>query len=162
MPDLSTLASCKLVPFSGVQFYATTFDRDTGGPFNKNFYVVRQRVREGGTEEVRLSLKPDWDDDNPSAQVEAPPEYEYESVSKLKSYEAFVGEWMPVPVLKVLGESARGTRFGIGHTNWARVLVTPQDPRATAREAAKFNIVYAFDTQVAENPVDETIYTSPT
>ena len=92
MSDLSTLTSCKLVPFSGVQFYVTTFDRDTSGPFNKNFYVARQRVREGGTEEVRLSLKPDWDDDNPSAQIEAPPEYEYESVSKLKSYEAFVGE----------------------------------------------------------------------
>src|SRR5712691_5436554 len=157
MSDLSTLASCKLVPFSGVQFYVTTFDRDVGGPFNKNFYVVRQRVREGGTEEVRLSLKPDWDDDNPSAQVEAPPEHEYEAVSKLKSYEAFVGEWMPVPILKVLGESARGTRFDIGPTNWARVLVTPQDPATTVREAAKFNVVYAFDTQVVENPADETI-----
>jgi hypothetical protein len=162
MSDLSNLASCKLVPFSGVQFYVTTFDRDASGPFNKNFYVVRQRIRTGGIEEVRLSLKPDWDDDNPDAQIEPPPEYEYEAVSKLKSYEAFVGEWMPVPLLKLLGESARGTKFDIGPTNWARVLITPQDPGATAREAAKFNVVYAFDTQVVRVPADETIYIAPT
>jgi hypothetical protein len=162
MSDSTTLASCKLVPFSGIQFYVTTFDRDASGPFSKNFYVGRERVREGGMEEVRLSLKPDWDDDNPGAQIEAPSEYEYEAVSKLKSYEAFVGEWMPIPVLKVLGESARGTRFEAGPTNWARVLVTPQDPATTAREAAKFNIVYAFDTQVVENPAGESVYISPT
>jgi len=162
MSDLSTLASCKLVPFSGVQFYVTTFDRDSSGPFTKNFYVVRQRVRVGGIEEVRLTLKPDWDDDNPEAQIEQPPEFEYEAVSKLRSYEAFVGAWMPVPILKVLGESARGTRFDVGPTNWARVLVTPQDPGATAREAAKFHVVYAFDTQVVKNPADEAIYISPT
>jgi hypothetical protein len=161
MSDLSALASCKLVPFSGVQFYVTAFDRDGSGPFSKNFYVVRQRIREGGTEEVRLSLKPDWDDDNPGAEIEVPAEYEYEAVSKLKSYEAFIGEWMPVPVLKVLGESSRGTRFDLGPTNWARVLVTPQGPNATPREATKFNVVYAFDTQVVENPTDETIYVSP-
>jgi hypothetical protein len=162
MSDPITLASCKLVPFSGVQFYVTTFDRDTSGPFSKNFYVARQRIRMGGVEEVRLSLKPDWDDDNPDAQVEPPPEYEYETVSKLKSYEAFVGQWMPVPVLKVLGETARGTRFDIGPTNWARVLVTPQDAGASAREAAKFSVVYAFDTHVVNNPADETIYICPT
>jgi hypothetical protein len=162
MSDLSTLASCKLVPFSGVQFYVTTFDRDASGPFNKNFYVARQRVRTGALEEVRLSLKPDWDDDNPDAQIEAPPEYEYESISKLKSYEAFVGQWMPVPLLKVLGESARGTRFDIGPTNWARVLVTPQDLGTSAREAARFDVVYAFDTQVVRDPADEAIYISPT
>ena len=73
MSDLSTLASCKLVPFSGVQFYVTMFDRDTSGPFSKNFYVVRQRVRDGGVEEVRLSLKPDWDDDNPDARRSSHP-----------------------------------------------------------------------------------------
>ncbi len=161
MSNLSTLASCKLIPFSGVQFYVTTFDRDASGPFSRNFYVVRQRAREGETEEVRLSLKPDWDDDNPNAQIETPEEYEYEAVSKLKSYEAFVGEWMPVPVLKVLGESAGGTRFDVGPTNWARVLVTPQNPAATAREAAKFSVVYAFDTQVVENPADESVYVAP-
>ena len=115
-----------------------------------------------GVEEVRLSLKPDWDDDNPDAQIEPPAEYEYESVSKLKSYEAFVGEWMPVPLLKVLGESARGTRFDVGPTNWARVLVTPHDPDASVREAAKFNVVYAFDTQVARDPADKAIYIAPT
>jgi hypothetical protein len=162
MSDLSTLASCKLVPFSGVQFYVTTFDRDASGPFNKNFYVVRQRIRAGGVEEVRLSLKPDWDDDNPDAQIEPPSEYEYEAVSKLKAYEAFVGEWMPVPLLKVLGESARGTRFDIGPTNWARVLISPHDPGTSAREAAKFNVVYAFDTQVVRDPEDESIYIAPT
>lgn len=162
MSELSTLASCRLIPFSGVQFYVTTFDRDASGPFSKNFYVVRQRVRNGNSEEVRLSLKPDWDDDNPNAQIEAPQEYEYEAVSKLKSYEAFVGEWLPVPVLKMLGESAHGTRFDVGPTNWARVLVTPQDPAASAREAAKFNVVYAFDTQVIESPADESIYIAPT
>jgi hypothetical protein len=162
MSDLSTLASCKLVPFSGVQFYVTTFDRDASGPFNKNFYVVRQRVREGGTEEVRLSLKPDWDDDNPGAQIEAPPEYEYESVSKLKCYEAFVGEWMPLPVLRVLGDSARGTRFDVGPTNWARVLVMPEDPAATARDATKFSVVYAFDTQLVDTPADDSVYIAPT
>ena len=85
MSDLSTLANCKLVPFSGVQFYVTTFDRDTSGPFSKNFYVVRQRSRAGAVEEVRLSLKPDWDDDNPDAQIEPPAEYEYELVSKSKA-----------------------------------------------------------------------------
>ena len=162
MSDLSTLASCRLIPFSGVQFYVTTFDRDASGPFSKNFYVVRQRVRKGDSEEVRLSLKPDWDDDNPNAQIEQPAEYEYEAVSKLKSYEAFVGEWLPVPVLKMLGESAHGTRFDVGPTNWARVLITPQDPAASAREAAKFNVVYAFDTQVIESPADESIYIAPT
>jgi hypothetical protein len=162
MSDLSTLAKCKLVPFSGVQFYVTTFDRDASGPFSKNFYVVRQRSRAGGVEEVRLSLKPDWDDDNPDAQIEPPAEYEYESVSKLKAYEAFVGEWMPIPLLKVLGESARGTRFDVGPTNWARVLVTPHDPDASAREATKFDVVYAFDTQVARDPADKTIYIAPT
>jgi hypothetical protein len=162
MSDLSTLATCKLVPFSGVQFYVTTFDRDTSGPFSKNFYVVRQRLRASGVEEVRLSLKPDWDDDNPDAEIEPPAEYEYESVSKLKSYEAFVGEWMPVPLLKVLGESARGTRFDVGPTNWARVLVTPHDPDASAREASKFSVVYAFDTQVARDPMDKSIYIAPT
>jgi hypothetical protein len=162
MSDLNTLASCRLIPFSGVQFYVTTFDRDASGPFSKNFYVVRQRVRKGDSEEVRLSLKPDWDDDNPNAQIEQPAEYEYEAVSKLKSYEAFVGEWLPVPVLKMLGESAHGTRFDVGPTNWARVLITPQDPAASAREAAKFNVVYAFDTQVIESPADESIYIAPT
>ena len=162
MSDLNTIANCKLVPFSGVQFYVTTFDRDASGPFNKNFYVVRQRVREGGTEEVRLSLKPDWDDDNPSAQIEAPPEYEYESVSKLKSYEAFVGEWMPLPILRVVGESARGTKFDVGPTNWARVLVMPDDPAATARDAAKFNVVYAFDTQLVDTPPDDGVHIAPT
>jgi hypothetical protein len=162
MSDLNTLASCKLVPFSGVQFYVTTFDRDASGPFNKNFYIVRQRIRAGGIEEVRLSLKPDWDDDNPDVQIEPPSEHEYEAVSKLKAYEAFVGEWMPVPLLKVLGESARGTRYDVGPSNWARVLVTPHDPDASAREAAKFHVVYAFDTQVIGGATDETIYIAPT
>ena len=41
------------------------------------------------------------------------------------------------------------------------MLVTPQDPAATAREAARFSVVYAFDTQVVENPVDESIYIAP-
>jgi hypothetical protein len=162
MSDLNTLANCKLVPFSGVQFYVTTFDSDASGPFNKNFYLVRQRMRVAGIEEVRLSLKPDWDDDNPDAHIEPPSEYEHEPVSKLKSYEAFVGEWMPVPILKVLGDSARGTRFDVGPTNWARVLVTTQEPGTPVREAAKFNVVYAFDTQVLCNTGDQTVYTAPT
>ena len=55
------------------------------------------------------------------------------------------------PLLKVVGESARGTRFDVGPTNWARVLVIPHDPDASAREATKFNVVYAFDTQVARD-----------
>src|ERR1700751_1094810 len=102
MSDLSTIANCKLVPFSGVQFYVTTFDRDASGPFSKHFFVVRQRSRAGGVAEGRLPLKPDWGDPIPAAQLAPPAEHEYESVSKLKSYEAFVGEWMPVPLLKVL------------------------------------------------------------
>ena len=158
-----TLKSCKLIPFSGGQFYVTAFDRDATGNFSRTFYAVRTTARAAGGEDVRVTISPAWRDDDPRELIEPPPgEYDEVGISKLRAYEAFVGRWMPVPMLRVLpGDTARRTNLDAGPTNWARVLVTPRDATVAVAEATAFDVVYLFDTELDRDRADGDLDTAP-
>jgi hypothetical protein len=153
-----------LIPFSGIQFYSTSFDRDASGAFNREFYVTSETTRTGTEEEVRAKITPAWEDDNPDAEI-APPDVKYEtvSVSKLRAYEAFIGNWIPVPFFRALpGDSLRRSNLDTGPTNWVRVLVTPQEGAGAPGGPVRFDVVYAFDTNLSQFNDGDPHYLSPT
>lgn len=69
------------------------------------------------------------------------------AVSGAKALEAFAGEWIPVPVLR-LGRQTLDGSFLLeeGPSNWARLMVTRSEPGSSG----PWHVVLAIDTGLAE------------
>ena len=64
----------------------------------------------------------------------------------------FAGEWLPIPVFKVVGPGPHGTvQFSRGPSNWARLYIHcfAEEDR---KKGNSHRIVLAFDTQVEQHP----------
>ncbi|MBM3594261.1 MAG: ssrAB activated protein [Alphaproteobacteria bacterium] len=64
---------------------------------------------------------------------------------------AFSGQWIPVPVFKLIGPGPHGTQqFSRGPSNWARMYIHKLDERD--KKGNSHRVVLAFDTQVEQRP----------
>lgn len=167
MPRDPSLKTCKLVPFSGTQFYTARCNPDEIGNFSRLFYIVQTSERPDPSvplEEIRLTIKAGWNDDGSNDPVPPPPNVAEEiSVSKVKAFEAFLGQWMPIPVLRVLPGDALGRRnLAAGPTNWARVLVTRRRGSQGDEGSPELDVVYLFDTELDPLRGDDDVDLAPT
>lgn len=167
MPRDPSLKTCKLVPFSGTQFYTARCNPDEIGNFSRLFYIVQTSERPDPNvplEEIRLTIKAGWNDDGSDDPVPPPPNVAEEiSVSKVKAFEAFLGQWMPIPVLRVLpGDSLGRRNLAAGPTNWARVLVTRRREATPGEGSPELDVVYLFDTELDPLRGEDDVDLAPT
>lgn len=138
-----------LAPHSGVQFLELSLDFARVARFSRDFVERPDKVALGA--EQRTTLLGLWNEDEPDGEPALLPESgddEY-SLGKEKAVEPFLGKWLPVPYLRLLpGIDAYGREaFEKGPTNWARIRITPA---ATAQGAARYVVMFAFDTEPVE------------
>ena len=88
-----------------------------------------------------------WDDD--TQRLMAAPEDEIYSINVAKAMECFVGQWIPIPFLRLAGVDENGREIlDVGPSNWARVHVTPLEE--IEEDGPTHRVVIAFDTALRE------------
>lgn len=148
LPDIVTL-----VPQSGIQFLDLRFDPAKLG--NETRYFWEQPLPPGaaGTDAALVSLRALVMDEagqlvDPETKI-APPEDETYPVARQRALEPFLGQWVPLPYLRVDDPRAAEEEVRVfGPTNWARMriaeLPTPDEDGNTHA------LVLAFDTALRE------------
>ena len=146
--------SISLVPHTGIQFVSDHFDFEATPRFTRTF-VERQANNV-------VTLHPTWNfndpdgDPKPSTTQDGDPY----TISKQRALEPFIGKWVPVPYLRLIGSGDQGEdRFDKGPSNWVRVRVvdTSKDPG----QKGTHQITFAFDTEILPPPLQNRAYTAP-
>ena len=113
--------SCRLVPFSGLQFI--DFEIDAGLLALTHNRFVEDSEEGRGSVLIPLTVRPDVDgaEWHPVTQAALTPA-ETLWVTGYAAVEPFLGTWMPLPVLRRQGQTPDGSpRYDCGPSNWARV-----------------------------------------
>ena len=149
-----------LVPFSGLQILDFGFDLDAV-EFRQRRFV--ERTTERREDEEARELIPLHDDEERNEAVLAAPhpdDLEY-GVRPVAALEAFLGKWVPAPVLRVrpgLGTD-RSERYDDGPFGWARLRVA-ELPDKDPATGLTHRVQLALDTTLAkEQPAGR--YLSP-
>lgn len=150
-----------MVPQSGVQFL--DFGLNTDPPFKVNATFLEEVSGTGADRVVTLHglIADQGDLRHPvsGALVDNPALYSFNAA---KGLEPFLGRWMPVPFLRILGQDADGRDvYDEGPTNWARAYVTALGEQDGAGHTHR--VVLAFDTAPDSRPrVSGQPYPAPT
>lgn len=145
--------SISLVPHSGIQFVSDHFDLDTTPRFSRTF--LERKI------DNNITLHPGWRFEDPDG--EPPPrvagDTDYD-VSKERALEPFLGQWVPVPYLRLIGSGEHGEdRFDRGPSNWVRVRVVKSSKELNQK--GTHQVTFAFDTEVLPPPLANRAYTAP-
>ncbi len=140
-----------LVPQSGIQFVEYGFTLAGTSQFSRSF--IERMTRNAPGEQAEYRLIPNWDDQNPGAELphEAGVEDDEYQISKTRALDVFLGRWVPVPFLRIKpGRDVLGNEmFEDGPTDWVRVRVF-ETRNAHGDEEASHRVVFAFDTTLVE------------
>ena len=146
-----------LVPQSGIQFLDFGFTLDGSLRVNRAFLEedpsgegrILQSLANAGGE----SLHPETGE---------PVEATYR-INAQRAVEPFVGAWVPVPFMRLLGRDADGRDvFDQGPSNWARVYLSPETMTDETADP-RYRVVLAFDTELDSRERDpERAYLTPT
>jgi hypothetical protein len=142
-----------LVPQSGIQFVEFGFDLAQADKFSRNFIERPIGEKLDGSGQTEYTLIPNWIDDDLKAD---PPHFpgslddEY-TVSRDKALDVFLGQWVPVPFLRIdPGRDAYNReRFADGPVDWVRMRIT-ETRKTYGDKEASHRVVFAFDTTVVE------------
>ena len=144
-----TRALTSLIPASGIQFLDVDFDVNALPRISRPFWDERpMHLRDAaGDQQVLLRVLEQTEAGELFDPVgrSHPPEEEVYRVSRTQALEPFLGQWIPLPYLRVQSRTADGSPiFDEGPTNWARLRVVELPP-GTVR-GATHRAVLAFDT----------------
>jgi hypothetical protein len=146
---MTRAALTSLIPASGIQFLDVDFDVNVLPRISRPFWDERpMHLRDAaGDQQVLLRALEQTDAGELFDPVgrSHPPEDEVYRVSRAQALEPFLGQWVPLPYLRVQSRTADGAPiFDDGPTNWARLRVVELPP-GTVR-GATHRAVLAFDT----------------
>ncbi len=138
-----------LIPASGIQFLDVDFDINALPRISRPFWDEKpMHLRDAnGDQQVLLRALEQSDEGELFDPVgrNHPPEEEVYRITRTQALEPFLGQWVPLPFLRVQSRSADGMPiFDEGPTNWARLRVVELAP-GTVR-GATHRAVLAFDT----------------
>lgn len=148
LPDIVTL-----VPHSGIQFLDLRFDPAKLG--NETRYFWEQPLPPGatGTDAALVNLRPLAMDEHgmlvdPETRI-APPEDETYPVARQRALDPFLGQWVPLPYLRVDDPHAEAEEVRVfGPTNWARMRIA--ELPGPDEDGNTHALVLAFDTTLRE------------
>lgn len=140
-----------LIPASGIQFLDVDFDISALPRLNRAFWDERPLgMRDpSGDQQVLLRALEQTEEGELRDPVSGqhPPQEEVYWVTAAKALEPFLGQWVPLPFLRVLSRTGDGqVVFDNGPTNWARLHIVALPP-GTAR-GVTHRAVLAFDTSL--------------
>lgn len=163
LPELRRLCAWKdettLVPFSGIQILDFGIAEDRA-PFRQKGFIERTTGQDGDMV-IRTLLPLTGEDDLDAAVLDArhPDDLAYDITVK-QALEAFTGDWLPAPLLRIRpGRAADGReQFDAGPSTWARLRVVRLPERDAAGNTHRVQL--AIDTAlVAED--DAAFYLTP-
>ena len=142
-----------LIPDTGIQFLDFGLGVDAISKVSRQFWpdIDPGVTDDGGNPQITLRIVEEDEDRNPLVRTAAHPggvpvvEDECYSVRAMQALDAFDGEWLPLPILRVL---SAGSDYDEGPSNWARIRVLrlPEpDP-----EGRTHRITIAIDTTILE------------
>lgn len=150
-----------VVPYSGLQFLDFGFNIDDVTTSSSGF--IERTTERGEDRDIRMLFALSGDDERDAKILsEADSDDEEYSISKVKALEPFLGNWVPVPLLRI--RSGRGPRgeelLDLGPSTWARLFVTELDER-DPESGHTHRVVLAIDTDMDKDGESET-YLTPT
>lgn len=142
-----------LIPNSGLQFLDFAFDPAAAGRLSCDF---REVPGDAERQWVLRPLEETADGDglfDPVDKTRLTDKDEFYSIDKMKALEPFLGQWVPVPVLRFQANDGYGRPlYDEGPTNWARLWVgkaeQPEDAEDAVSRGAPYRAVLAFDTDL--------------
>lgn len=148
-PDMIRAALHSLIPASGIQFLDVDFDINALPRISRPFWDEKpMHLRDAnGDQQVLLRALEQSDEGELFDPVgrQHPPEDEVYRITRTQALEPFLGQWVPLPYLRVKSRTPDGQPiFDEGPTNWARLRVVELLP-GTVR-GATHRAVLAFDT----------------
>lgn len=155
--------SLTLVPDSGIQFVEYGFDLSNSPRVTRNFIErpLPATLRPNG--EIDFELIANWDDDDPDGLQPfqaAAGDNDY-SITKERSLEPFLGQWLPVPFLRIGAPDKDGNEtYERGPQDWVRMRVI-ETREAYGDTEATHRVTFAFDTSLVEHG-ETRLYLAPT
>jgi hypothetical protein len=157
----ATLTS--LIPASGIQFLDVDFDVNALPRISRPFWDEKpMHLRDAnGDQQVLLRVLEQSDEGELFDPVsrQHPPEEEVYRITRTQALEPFLGQWVPLPFLRVQSRTPDGEPiFDEGPTNWARLRVVELPPGSV--RGATHRAVLAFDTTLVRRQ-DGRAYAGP-
>ena len=148
-PEMIRAPLQSLIPASGIQFLDVDFDIASLPRISRPFWDEKpMHLRDAaGDQQVLLRALEQSEEGELFDPVgrNHPPEEEVYRITRTQALEPFLGQWVPLPYLRVQSRAADGTAvFDEGPTNWARLRVVELAPGAV--RGATHRAVLAFDT----------------
>jgi hypothetical protein len=130
-------------------FWEYTVRDTTASTIEQDTFLVCLDVDEATQEYIdrstgEVAIDPRTKDQPPGRQRKISPEYNFNAE---KGIEIFLGEWVPLPMLRKERERPDGRpQFARGPSNWARARIVPLAERD--RDGNTHHLTIAFDTRV--------------